>query len=456
MPAPTTDQVRKMVTLRKQGLSMRAIGRELGFATATITKYIRDFAGEGGGGIVTEAGTAPPKNHSHNKLVDSTDIDGTIELVRLDRPASPEELAALAGLDPKKWVPTHSRVNTWQGYGKLKSTVGDVTTETMDKIQLYQSKASFKRLITENVEEAVADFMRSNVKPLPKPSKAELKKRKLSAEAQMLCWGFWDAHLGMYAWNKEVGEDFDLDIAMKRIFNSIDDMIEELKGYEIEKLIMPCGNDFLHYDSVKKTTTFGDHYLDCDSRYGKVFQGALMALAYMVERALELTDDVEILYVPGNHDYTSAFGLCVALDQRFRNDPRVSSDLSMNPRKYRTYGGTLLGFDHGKDVKATSYPVVVATEAKEMWANSTWREMQIGHTHQRRETMYHGMTPVNGILVRTNPSLSNVDAWHHSKGFLGEPLKSVEAWRYDRTGYRGSHVVFARDVRDEEGQEGRT
>jgi len=447
MPAPSTDQIRQIVTLRKQGLSVRAIGRELGFASATVSKYLRDFAGEGNGGIVTEPGSGPPKSDAYNKVVDSTDIDGSIELVRLERPASPEELAKLAGLDPKKWIPTHSRLNTWQGYGKVKTKAGPLEQEVMEKIQLFQSKASFKRIITENVEEAIAQYVREVVPPLPKkPSKA--KNIKAGVEAQMLCWGFWDAHLGMYAWNKEVGEDFDMGIATRRCLNSIDDMIDELEGYPLSHILMPIGNDFMHFDSVKQTTTFGDHHLDCDSRYAKVFLGALQCLTYMVEQALErLNVDIELIYVPGNHDYTSSFALTVALDQRFLFDKRVTADLSMNPRKYRTHGGTLLGFDHGKDVKATSYPVIVATETKELWANSTWREIQIGHTHQRRETMYHGLTPVNGILVRTNPSLSNVDAWHHSKGFLGEPLKSVEAWRYDHTGYRGSHVVFARDAR---------
>lgn len=444
MPVPSKDEVVKMATLRRQGHSVQSIAREMSFHRQTVSKHLKKFTGEQGA-IVTEQGSGPPVPGRQNKLINTTDMDGGLELIT-HRPFSPGELLAMAGMDPKMWVSTHSRLNTWQGYGKLKTVNPDGSiTECMEKIPLFQSKASFKRLITEKVEEAIAQFVRDAIAPLPKPTKAELKRRKKSAGDQMLCWGLWDAHLGMYAWNKEVGEDFDLSIAINRVRNSIDDMIEELRGYPIGKILMPIGNDFMHFDSVKQTTTFGEHHLDCDSRYAKVYLGALYSLVYMVERALEICDDIEVIYVPGNHDYTSSFGLTVALDARFHEDPRVSSDLSMNPRKYRTHGGTLLGFDHGKDVKATSYPIVVASEAKELWANSTWREMQIGHTHQRRETMYHGLTPVNGILVRTNPSLSNVDAWHHSKGFLGEPLKSVESWRYDRTGYRGSHVVFARD-----------
>ena len=202
----------------------------------------------------------------------------------------------------------------------------------------------------------------------------------------------------------------------------------------------------MHFDSVRQTTTYGDHHLDVDTRYQKVYLGALKCLTYIIEGFLSICDDVEIIYVPGNHDYTSGFTLAVALDQRYLRDPRVKTNLDMNPRKYITHGGTVIGFDHGKDVREANYPTVLACEAKELWAGSTWREMQIGHTHQRKERWYKGTTPTNGVLVRTNPSLSGTDAWHHGKGFLGEPIKSMEAWRYDESGYRGSHVALARDT----------
>ncbi|MEE8112795.1 MAG: hypothetical protein V3T23_00430 [Nitrososphaerales archaeon] len=249
----------------------------------------------------------------------------------------------------------------------------------------------------------------------------------------------------MSAWSSEVGEDCNLDSATTRVYNSIDDMIEEIKTYPISKITMPVGNDFMHFDNFQKRTTSGMHQLDADQRYGAVYLAALRCLSYMVERALEFCDEIELLYVPGNHDYTASFGLCVALAERFRNDPRVISDLTSNPRKYRTHGGTLIGFHHGNGIKATSYPVLVATESKELWATSTCREMHIGHTHQKREVVYHALTPTNGITIRTQPSLSATDAWHHSHGYTGEPLKSVEAQRYDKTGLKGTHVAFARD-----------
>jgi hypothetical protein len=249
----------------------------------------------------------------------------------------------------------------------------------------------------------------------------------------------------MYAWNMEVGADFDVDIAVRRVFNAIDDLMVELSLYPLSRIWIPVGNDFIHYDSVKHTTTFGDHFLDTDTRYAKVYQAAVMCMSYLIERCLEQCDDVEVFYVPGNHDTTTSYCLTSTLDQRYRLDDRVKVDLSMSPRKYKTYGGVILGFDHGKDCKPGQYPVIFGEEAKEHWSACTYKEVQIGHRHQRWERNYDGITPTNGILLRMNPSLCNVDSWHHRKGLIGEPVKSVECWRYDKIGYRGSHVAWARD-----------
>jgi hypothetical protein len=438
------ETVDEILRLRAEGNNLSEIARLTGTHRQTVKKVVRKFDSEGGAKVSSSDGK-PPDPKEYNRVVDSTDLDGSVELIRMDRPASPQELQALADLDPRKWRPKHVRINTWQGSAKVKYKVGAMETEKLEKIPLYQSRVTFERLVTEPVERAIEEYIRENVTPL-EPDRSIAAQKRVLKDPHIVVAGWWDTHLGMYAWNKEVGADFDLDIAMRRIKNSVDDLVEELKKYQIQEVIMPVGNDLLHYDSVKKTTTYGDHWLDCDTRYSRVYLGALQSLTYMVDSfLLHLCDKVKVVYVPGNHDYTSGFTLAVALDQRYLNDPRVETELGMNPRKYVKHGGTVIGFDHGKDVKAAQYPIVLACEAKELWADSTWREMQIGHTHQRREAWYKGTTPTNGVLVRTNPSLSGTDAWHHGKGFLGEPIKSVEAWRYDTTGYRGSHVALARD-----------
>lgn len=463
--------VPKIVKRYREGASLREIGQELKLHHSTVSKYIKKYAGPLGHGDTL--GQPPPPGVQVNKVLDKIDLDGSTEVIKMDRPATVEEMRNWCGLDKRLYIPQYYKANTWQGFYKLKQlgitdeaikwiyeeaksgrslksilARGVPFVEAHRKVQLIQSKVVWKRVVTDQLEDAIVEFIRWKT---PKGGermgpKAKKKPRSiLKLLEQMLVWGLWDAHIGMYAWQAECGADFDVDMVCNRIFNSIDDMIEELKHYNIGRIVMPIGNDFLHFDSVKMTTTMGDHFLDTDTRYARVYLAGLKCLAYMLERGLEISNNIDLLYVPGNHDTTSSFGLCVALAQRYRTDKRVKVRLDPNPRKYVTYGGCIIGFHHGKDTRAERFPLIFGQEAKEYWSKSTYREVQIGHTHQRQEKNYAGVIPTNNLLVRTNPTLCNADAWHHNKGLLGEPQKSVEAWRYDRIGYRGSHVAWARD-----------
>jgi hypothetical protein len=302
---------------------------------------------------------------------------------------------------------------------------------------------SLKRVISEELENKILEFVREHVKPLPKPKLPRSCLTQKPGEFLVVL-GMWDLHLGAYAWNTEVGDNWDVEIACHRAMNAIDDVVKELVGYKVDKIIMPMGGDFLHYDSNRMKTVSGEHHLDCDTRFARVYQAGLRLLAYFIERAADLCTDVEYIYIPGNHDASVAFTLCSALNERYRNDPRIHIDLGPNPRKYRSYGKTLLGFDHGK-IPINQLKMIFAEEACELWSNSRYREFQIGHTHQRRAQEFPGVLPLNGMTVRTNPTLCSHDFWHHNKGLIGEAMRSIEAWRYSKVGYRGSHVAWARD-----------
>lgn len=434
----------QILELLRQGISGQEITRRIGCSRGTIHDVMKRYGPHGGHRTPDASGpgkAGPPEDYRVDVPVDDRDGEqGDTTIVTAGRPRTLEEMQELFKIDPRVWVATHLKSNVWQGFYKVKGP-GAASHQT---VPLFQTSVSWKRIMSETVELMLLDFFREHAKPaalkaLPRPARVR------RGEGQMVSWGLWDAHLGLYAWQAEVGANMDLTTAVNRVTNSIDDMARELAGQPIEKIVMPIGNDFMHYDQTKQKTTHGEHHLDCDTRYGKVYVAGLQCLCYMIERARELCDDVEVIYVPGNHDLVSSYTLCVALSQRFINARGVTFDISPNPRKYRQFGGTLLGFNHGDGSSAQQLSLIFSTECVKEWSSSTYREVQIGHTHQRREKSFDGVVPTNGVTIRTNPCLSNVDMWHHKQGLIGEPVKSVEAWRYDRVGYRGSHCTWARD-----------
>jgi len=438
-PALSDDKRAEILSLLDSGMTNSEAAAQAKVATGTVSKVRNAKRKSGKAELPGEV----------NMPVDARgDTSGDTIIVTPDKPMTVQEMSDMFGIDLNEWVATNIRTNTWQGFYKAKKIVTKTgSTAEHQKVSLFQTTVSWKRIMGDKLQEMLVEFFKKNAKPLPK-SKLPKMKRLSQVEpgtGQMLSWGLWDAHLGAYAWASEVGESMDLAKGINRVTNSIDDMCVELQGYPIEEIIMPIGNDFMHYDNTRQRTSFGDHTLDADGRYAKVLTAGLQCLIYMIERALEIAPKVKVLYIPGNHDLHSSYALCVALSQRFLNDDRVVFDLTANPRKYVTFGGTLLGFDHGQGCKARQLSLIFSTECAKEWSESTYREVQIGHTHQKRVAEFESITPTNGVTIRTNPALCNVDSWHHNQGFIGEPMKSVESWRYCRTGYRGSHCVWARD-----------
>jgi hypothetical protein len=371
-------------------------------------------------------------------LHNNVNLDGTADIVLPRKFLSPEDLMIACGLDSSRWVCESFTGNTWQ------SAMGG---QPDGKIDLCQTKGRFKQMLAPGIEEKLKELVADCVKPLNASKLPRTRSGK--GKPYMVTGGIWDAHLGAYAWSAEVGEDYDLDIATNRVCNSIDDLVEDLLPYNVGKLYLSLGNDFMHYDSMRNTTTFGDHQLDTDDRFAKVYAAALKCLCYLVERFLPLCDDIEGLFIPGNHDYTSAYTLCLALAQRYRLDPRIRFDLGPNPRKWRTFGGTLIMWDHGQGVKADRYPMLLAEEARSVWSQTTYREVQVGHLHQRYQKHWEGTVPLGGVTLYRHPALCGTDYWHHSKGFVGESMRSAEVRRFDEVGFRGAHSVWARDQQND-------
>jgi hypothetical protein len=429
------DQIRRAVELRRQGHKVKEIAQEMGVHHSTISRAVAKYQPMGGT-------KGEPPSDPVDVVVDRTDIDGTLSLMKYEKPPSVEELMAAAELDPEVWIPQHVKVNTWEGFYKIKDGAGH------RKVQLFQTKASFKRIIDEALEDAFRRFVEEHgAKPLPKKAlpKWSPGDKVNPDDPEMLTWGIYDAHLGMYAWNSEVDTSYDMRIARNRICNSIDDVVSHMRPYRVRKGMIPVGNDFLHCDNVRNHTSFGDHHLDVDTRYAKILTAGLECMAYQVERGLEfIEDEIELIWVPGNHDYHASYALILALQQRYRNEPRIKVDLSANPRKFRMYGGVLIGMEHGQ-LNPKMVNNLFSTATHSLFSQSTYREYHVGHKHQRNVIQFESIIPTNGLTVVVHPALTNTDKWHHDNGFLGEPVKAVEVRRFSETALSGTHIAWARD-----------
>lgn len=256
-----------------------------------------------------------------------------------------------------------------------------------------------------------------------------------------------DLHLGKLASFDEVGENSSLALSEQVFTQALSRLLSYASPFEPEEIVFPIGNDFLHVDTVQKTTTNGTPQ-DAEGVY-IAFQSGIRLLTQAVYDFLEVAPKVKLLVIPGNHDQLSSVFLSHVVAAWFRNDERVTVDTSPILRKYYRYGTNLLGFTHGKYEKIADLPLIMAREAKASWAETTHHEWHTGHTHALKASEQHG------VRLRTIPSLSGTDAWHYRSGYVGSQ-RAAEGYLWHRKdGYVGhfSAPALGASQREIEGNE---
>lgn len=296
----------------------------------------------------------------------------------------------------------------------------------------YQVKIWLKR----KVEMAQAiEFEDFYLKSLKKHNPFKYKDIKYSAECEsnLLEVNIFDLHLGKLCWGEEVGNDYDMKIASRRFNQALHDIMKRATG-QFDRILFPIGNDFFNSDSHIGTTTEGTRQ-DEDSRWQKVFDKGQQLLIEAIDYMRQFAP-VDVIVIPGNHDWTKSFFLGATLAAWYRNDKNVSVNNGAKARKYYLYGKVLLGFTHGDKEHGGSLRLLMPNEAPKEWAKSKYREFHCGHWHRKvnyKETVLT-RTPISdeqlGIVIRHMSSLAGTDAWHYSKGYIG-PIKGAEAFLWN-------------------------
>jgi hypothetical protein len=253
------------------------------------------------------------------------------------------------------------------------------------------------------------------VKPAPIP--------KGTSDALCNLYTFTDYHLGMLAWGKETGADWDLKIAERTLVSAFAHMIDAAPAASTA-FVAQLG-DFLHSDGsggMLPITPSHGNILDQDGRFSKIVGVAIRVLRRIVDFVLERHAKVVVLMAEGNHDISSSVWLRAMFRVLYENEPRVTVIDSEAPYYAWQHGANMLGFHHGHLSKKENLPLLFAAKFPVMWGSTTKRVIHTGHQHHKDEKEHTGVTVVQHRTLAAN------DAHSARHGYVSE--RSAQAITY--------------------------
>jgi hypothetical protein len=227
-----------------------------------------------------------------------------------------------------------------------------------------------------------------------------------------------DIHIGKLASSFETNDEYNNNIAVKRVLDGVQGILDKSSGFNIDKIVFVGGNDILHIDTPKRQTTSGTPQ-DTDGMWYDNFLIAKQLYIDVLSTLLSFAD-VHFVFNPSNHDYTNGFFLADVIQTYFRNCENITFDCNINHRKYFRYYDNLIGTTHGDGAKQGDLPLLMAHESKE-WSECKHRYIYTHHVHHKTAKDFIGVT------IESLRSPSGSDSWHHRNGYTGVP-KAIEGF----------------------------
>ena len=189
------------------------------------------------------------------------------------------------------------------------------------------------------------------------------------------------------------------------------EILHYIRSRRWKRIVIPFGQDFFHNDSiVNGQTTKGTVIEKVDMT--RAVKEAKTFMYAMIDSALANSDEVRVLYSPGNHDRSISWMFVQVLLERYGE---TVVDDAMEYRKIIHYGKNSIMITHGDSRQATPkdlaqiFPISFPQEFSE----SNIREVHAGHLHHE---VGHD---VHGVMVRRLSTGGKTDEWTDKEDLVG-------------------------------------
>lgn len=304
------------------------------------------------------------------------------------------------------YSPNHDMIHTAPSTHLVKGTSTLYSEDGQVKAQWVKTNLKQEDQI-QSIKNALDEFLEDHKNKSPKIPKP---KKKLK-DQELAVVNIGDAHFGMLAHDDISGDNYDCKIAAdrhKQVFLRLMNNAPECDTIVINQL-----GDYYHADTYTGTTTKGTP-LDTDGRLEHVFLIGLEVMSFIVEEALKRYNSVIVRHCRGNHDAITSMALKAQQQAYWRNNKRVTIEMSPAVCWIYQHGKTAFMVTHGDTIKHAKMAEYFAARYPEEWGASEHRYCWHGHIHSKqisRET--YGQT-----ITESFAGLPPSDAWHDSSGYV--------------------------------------
>ncbi len=136
--------------------------------------------------------------------------------------------------------------------------------------------------------------------------------------------------------------------------------------YNVDKVFYVLGSDYFNSEFTRATTK-GTPQQNV-GEYHEIFQQACDHEGQILTTMLTKVSNIEVIFIPGNHDYYKCWHLITWLKAYFKAECRIKFNVDKALRKYISYGTTAVMLHHGNEIKPQVLANIFPAEFKNQWS----------------------------------------------------------------------------------------
>lgn len=293
---------------------------------------------------------------------------GEVIINSKDEIKSIDELIEKCGIDTSVWEITKYVQNYWGNsstpHWQVKAWLAKKKEEQLFQESFVEFLASYQP-VSQEIMSPIVDFCKDDA--------------SLIINKQ-------DSHLNKY----DIGGNNDVDERLSNILYKVEMIVHQaVLSNNLENITYIIGSDEFNSEFTGMTTK-GTPQTNTHT-YQQSFEYICNHEVLMITMLLQYAKNVNVVYVPGNHDEYVGWHMVNWLQTYFRETTRIIFDVSPKYRKYISYGNSAMMFNHGDAIKPSKLAAMFPIEYREDWSSHSNFYIFTGDKHHEVSHDFHGI-----------------------------------------------------------------